>query len=685
MNLKQKNINRNTIKEYIVYPIILLFSISLILTFIVDSISRGSMSLSINFIKNSFLTFLFNFMIIFLTLSITLLTRKKMFSFSFLSIFWIILAIINNVLVDLRGTPFTGNDLKLIDSAFKVVDSYLSKGQIKGIILAISIIIILLILIFIFAPKSKYKINYLISLSMIMIIIIISKFTTILALNNSIISNNFWDISATYDENGFIYCFSTTLVNNGIKEPSSYSESELESIVYSLTDTLYANNLTTVNESLSSYTQDDNHPNIIMVQLESFFDPKLIKGVEYSIDPISNFRTLQENYSTGTFSVSTIGGGTANTEFEVLTGLNLDFFAAGEYPYNNVLLNNTSESICYELKELNYSTHSIHNNEGTFYNRNKVFSNLGFDTYTPAEYMLINERTPIGWAKDQVLIQSILDCLNSTENKDFIYTISVQGHGSYPNEELDYDKHVTITNIENTEIKIPLEYYVNQVYEMDIFVSDLIKAVNEIDEDTIIVFYGDHLPNFNLSKEDLYNNNLYETEYVIWNNFNLEKSNLDVEAYQLTSRILSDIGVDNGLINKLHQSYLFEDQDSPYKDYDTYLDTLKNLEYDIYYGDSYIYKYLDRPLPTDLKFGANDIVLSNIYIDNDKLVAEGENFTYNSVFLIDGNFVYADFESPNRITCDSSNIKNEGSNIFIGQISSGAQLLSTTQTVTVIP
>lgn len=685
MNLKQKNINRNTIKEYIVYPIILLFTISLILTFIVDSISRGSMSLSINFIKNSFLTFLFNFMIIFLTLSITLLTRKKMFSFSFLSIFWIILAIINNVLVDLRGTPFTGNDLKLIDSAFKVVDSYLSKGQIKGIILAISIIIILLILIFIFAPKSKYKINYLISLSMIMIIIIISKFTTILALNNSIISNNFWDISATYDENGFIYCFSTTLVNNGIKEPSSYSESELESIVYSLTDTLYANNLTTVNESLSSYTQDDNHPNIIMVQLESFFDPKLIKGVEYSIDPISNFRTLQENYSTGTFSVSTIGGGTANTEFEVLTGLNLDFFAAGEYPYNNVLLNNTSESICYELKELNYSTHSIHNNEGTFYNRNKVFSNLGFDTYTPAEYMLINERTPIGWAKDQVLIQSILDCLNSTENKDFIYTISVQGHGSYPNEELDYDKHVTITNIENTEIKIPLEYYVNQVYEMDIFVSDLIKAVNEIDEDTIIVFYGDHLPNFNLSKEDLYNNNLYETEYVIWNNFNLEKSNLDVEAYQLTSRILSDIGVDNGLINKLHQSYLFEDQDSPYKDYDTYLDTLKNLEYDIYYGDSYIYKYLDRPLPTDLKFGANDIVLSNIYIDNDKLVAEGENFTYNSVFLIDGNFVYADFESPNRITCDSSNIKNEGSNIFIGQISSGAQLLSTTQTVTVIP
>ena len=86
-------------------------------------------------------------------------------------------------------------------------------------------------------------------------------------------------------------------------------------------------------------------------------------------------------------------------------------------------------SINYALKESNYSTHAIHNHEGNFYNRNTVFSNLGFDTFTSSEYMLINERTPLGWAKDTFLIEPILDLLTSTENQDFIYTISVQGHG----------------------------------------------------------------------------------------------------------------------------------------------------------------------------------------------------------------------------------------------------------------
>ena len=121
--------------------------------------------------------------------------------------------------------------------------------------------------------------------------------------------------------------------------------------------------------SLASFSSSEELPNIIMVQLESFFDPLLIKSVEFDMDPIPNFRKLKEIYSTGTFSVSTIGGGTANTEFEVLTALNLDFFAPGEYPHNTVLKTDSSESINYYLKELNYSTHAIHNHEGKFYSK----------------------------------------------------------------------------------------------------------------------------------------------------------------------------------------------------------------------------------------------------------------------------------------------------------------------------
>lgn len=422
-----------------------------------------------------------------------------------------------------------------------------------------------------------------------------------------------------------------------------------------------------------------------MIQLESFFDPLLIEGIEFDVDPISNFRKLKEHFSTGTFSVSTIGGGTANTEFEVLTGLNLDFFAPGEYPYNTTVNTKTSESINYALKELNYSTHAIHNHEGNFYNRNKVFSNLGFDTFTPSEYMLIDERTPLGWAKDTFLIEPILNLLTSTEKQDFIYAISVQGHGSYPNDEITDKKNVNITNINNEKNKNSIEYYANQIYETDLFIKNLINAVNELAENTVIVFYGDHLPNLNLSNDDLSNKNLLETEYVIWDNIGLEKNDIDLEAYQLTSKVLYDLGINNGIVTKLHQSYLFRGESSPYNDESQYLDALKSIEYDILTGNEYLYNYISKPVATNLKFGSKDIVLSNLYIEDGKLFAEGENFTYNSIFLVDGNFATTEFISPNKICCNANTIKDGGSNIFIGQMSGGAQVLSATQSLSIVP
>ena len=668
--------------EYLIYPLSIIILISLLLAFAVDSISRGSISESIDFISNKGTTFLFNALIILLTLSITLLIKRKTFSYCIISTVWIIAAIGNNILLNLRGTPLTGSDLKLIKSGIKLMDNYMSKKEISAIFTISFFILILLIFIFIFAPKTKFKINYFLSTGMIFLIFIIYKGCNYLALNNSIVSNNFWDLNNVYKENGFAYCFSTTLLNNGISKPEIYSQDSIETIVYSLEDSTSAAN------KLSSdiaYSLDENLPNIIMVQLESFFDPLLIEGIKFDIDPIANFRKLKENYSSGTFSVSTIGGGTANTEFEVLTGLNLDFFAPGEYPYNTTVNTKTSESINYALKESNYSTHVIHNHEGNFYNRNTVFSNLGFDTFTSSEYMLINQRTPLGWAKDTFLIEPILDSLTSTENQDFIYTISVQGHGSYPNDEIEDEKNINITNIKDDSFKNSIEYYANQIYEVDLFIKDLINAVNALGEDSVIVFYGDHQPNLNLTSEDLLNKNLYETEYVIWDNLGLTKNDLDLEAYQLTSKVLYDLGMDNGIVTKLHQDYLFEDENSYYNDEQEYLTALKSIEYDILSGNEYLYNYIYKPIATNLKFGSKDIILSNIYIENGKLFAEGENFTHNSIFLIDGNFATTELISPNKISCDASSIKAEGSNVFIGQMSGGAQVLSATQTLSITP
>ena len=73
------------------------------------------------------------------------------------------------------------------------------------------------------------------------------------------------------------------------------------------------------------------------------------------------------------------------------------------------------------------------------------------------------------------------------------------------------------------------EYYVNQTHEMDAFVAELIDALSKRDEKTILVIYGDHLPTFDITDDDLKNGDIYQTQYVIWNNYNLQIENKDVQ------------------------------------------------------------------------------------------------------------------------------------------------------------
>lgn len=537
---------------------------------------------------------------------------------------WICISIGNNILLNLRGTPLTGNDFRLINSALQIIDTYLTKKNIIMLFAFLIIIISSLICLFVFAPKHKHKINYALSIGIWVSIIFICKYSTNLAMKNSIISTNFWDLVASYESYGFPYCFSTTLINNGIDRPSNYSKDTIDNISYSLKYETEFDSLSTLSTKLNN---TGTNPNIIMIQLESFFDPTFINGVEFNIDPIPNFRYL---------------------------------------------------------KDMGYSTHAIHNHEGNFYGRNIVFSNLGFDTFTPVEYMNVTERTPVGWAKDSSLIQPIMDALNSTDSEDFIYTISVQGHGNYPTEDILENKPVTITNIENESIKTSLEYYVNQLYEMDKFISDIINAVSNIDEESVIVFFGDHLPSFGFTNSSLSTGNVHLTEYVVWDNIGLAKNDIDLEAYQLTSRVLYDLDINDGLFTKLHQNYLFGANDS--SEYtQMYLSELKLLQYDALYGQNYMYSESSIPKATNLHLGTKEIVLQDIYIENGQLVAKGENFNQNTIFLVDGNFITTTLVDNNTVTCSAPSLNKDGSTVYLGQISGGAKLLSTTNVITLTP
>ena len=173
-----------------------------------------------------------------------------------------------------------------------------------------------------------------------------------------------------------------------------------------------------------------------------------------------------------------VGAGTANTEFEVLTGMSSRFFGPGEYPFQTCLKDQTVESVAYDLKENGYATHAIHNHRAAFYSRNEVYPNLGFDDFTALEYMPAVEKTPTNWAKDGVLKDQILQALDVTEDQaDLVFTVSVQGHGKYPMEPELEDPAVTVEVCPDEAYRWALEYYVNQIHEMDAFVGELIQEL----------------------------------------------------------------------------------------------------------------------------------------------------------------------------------------------------------------
>ena len=156
--------------------------------------------------------------------------------------------------------------------------------------------------------------------------------TTKLALEKRVLSNYFGNIAFAYEDYGYPYCLATTLFNTGISCPREYSEETIAKIEES-------------ENKLPETTE--NRPNIIFLQLESFFDPTLVNYLQFSEDPIPNFRRLMSEYSSGYYRVPSVGAGTANTEFESITGMNLRYFGPGEYPYKSILKEKTCESAPY--------------------------------------------------------------------------------------------------------------------------------------------------------------------------------------------------------------------------------------------------------------------------------------------------------------------------------------------------
>lgn len=588
-----------------------------ILDIIIESLNRKSVFSAFSYMIDKPFLFVFNVLIIMLTLSLSMYFKREIFVLTLLSVVWLLFGVVNFVILHFRVTPFSAVDFTLISSAISVSGHYLTAFNVVMIFFAIAILVVSMICLFKKTPcfqknatKKAYMLSTLVIFTLAAGIIVMHRSST----SVQALAENYTNISEAYENYGFVYCFANSIIDTGIRKPEDYSGESMAQIKASLKD--------------KEKDEPEVKPDIVMIQLESFFDICDVKKVSFSRDPLPNFHRLQKEYSNGQLTVPTVGAGTVNTEFEVLTGMSQHDFGVSEYPYKTVLKSKASESICNDLAQIGYTSHAVHNNTATFYGRNKVFSNLGFDTFASVEYMNNITLNPNGWAKDDVMVDEILKTLEDDQKKpDFTFGITVQSHGKYNDVKPDSKDPVKVYNAPDGK-EASYQYYVNEINEVDRMIGDLVNALDKRKKPTVLVLYGDHLPSLDLSDEDLSDGSLYETQYIIWNNYGMREKDQDLKAYELYPEVLDQLGIHEGVITRYHQQ---ADRSS-----DTYKENLKALEYDLLYGENYIYDGEAPFQATDLQMGTKPLKLADIYQKDGEYFVRGDNFTPYCKVYFDG-------------------------------------------------
>ncbi len=674
------------------HPLAVWFGSTFVTVFLLELLSRKSLISLLRFLFVTPHLFFMNFMIVLATYSLMFLTKRWGFVRGLVAIFWGAVGVTDFVLLMFRTTPFNWHDLSLIDSAMQVMNHYVSGIGFVAIAAVIVACIVLAVVLFRKAARLTKRPDYKKGAASVVAVCLLTVYFWSVGRWSSILPRNFSNIAEAYQTYGLAYCFANSYISTGISKPDDYDAQKVENILdeevvpvnteveIDPVETQMAEEETEevyeeeTKASIDEY--ENNGVNVIYLQLESFFDITDLNDVVVNEDPIPNFRHLFETCSSGFLSVPSVGAGTANTEFEILTGMNLDFFGCGEYPYQTVLREQTCESLPYCYDNIGYTAHAIHNNSATFYNRNMVFSRLGFDTFTSIEYMYNLTYTPENWAKDKVLTSNIIEAMESTDTSDFIYTISVQGHGSYPTESVLSNPHIKVTlSTDDVSRQNQLTYYANQIYEMDLFVSDLIRQLKDFDEPCILVMYGDHLPSLGIEEIEMNQGNLFTTKYVLWSNFQMEKQDKNVEAYQLGAYVMQRMGINEGIMFRYHQKYFKEENPNE----NSYLNSMAIIEYDMLYGDQEVFGGTNPYQPTKLQMGIVPITLDRVVYKDGTMWLYGNNFNEFSIIIINGKQYKPTSQRLNLIKLEGLDLDGDIEVCVAQQDNYGKTILSTTK------
>ncbi|MDF2614248.1 MAG: putative rane protein [Clostridia bacterium] len=624
-------IQKEDFKLLINIMICIFISVTIFLS--IEWIHRGSVQV-LNFISDYPSAVLLNYNILLLVVSPALLSKRVCFLTVLLGIPYIILAEVSKLLIEFRGVPLTWADFYSLGEGLAIANQYLSKEHIKRGCAGILITLLILSVGF-FISFKNYKVRFGKRMIVLMAISAILLLERDYLTRGEAADKMAGDLKSMYQRNGFLYSFIDSYIDSFREKAEGYSYNTVKEVVGTINkDTSYATGQSDVNEKSTSETEPVVKPNIIMVQTEAFFDPTMIKGTEFNEDPIPCFRKyFNEGYS-GALQVPTIGGATARTEFEVLTGVNIDYLSAGEIPYNSGLTSKEPiETIAYVLKKKGYQTTAIHNFQGNFYGRDKAFKNLGFDRFIPMESMigLVKYRP---FPEDHILLTYIKRVLDESEKEDFIFTITAGTHGPYSTTPKPGNQKYISGDLKSSTL-FQLQNYTSLIRRTDKFIGELAEYIYSLQEPTVLIVYSDHNPKLE-AVDSLGEAQRFNTPYFIIDNQNkLPKSKENnIEAYQLSTDIFNLNHLKGGVMNDFHTAF---------KNSENYQTELQLMQYDILFGKKYATNNQNPYYPTTIQIGLDKLeILEAEWLDKDVMI-RGNGFTESSKIFLDDKLIETEF------------------------------------------
>lgn len=323
-----------------------------------------------------------------------------------------------------------------------------------------------------------------------------------------------------YYNNGFVAGFLYNFSSSPMQQPDQYSEAGLDQLIEK-----YQQKAEKINQSRSN---EKVKANVLYIMNESFADPFDLMEMNKGWDPIPFTRSLFKEERSGRMLSQGYGGGTANIEFEALTGLSMEPFSpAITTPFTQFLPKESDfPSVVSRLKKEGHKATAIHPFDTSMYKRRDNYVNLGFDHFYYNETMRFTEKIENNpYISDESAYREVLYRMQETKGYDFIHLVTMQNHTPY------VGKYDSIPSYEQTGFqKEGPNQYIQDLQYSDQAMKQLVTELQKLNEPTVVVFWGDHWPNV-FGESTLQRNGeevLHHTPVLLFSNQSTEPGDLQV-------------------------------------------------------------------------------------------------------------------------------------------------------------